>query len=407
MQNQGEILNQLHLAFIELLEKSGFDSELNFSLVNKIGSEAISKLNLDLEESEKDELISRLNDKVLGFGPITDLLNDPTVAEVMVNGTRSLYVEKDGRLISLPNKFNNDEEVLQVINKMVSPVGRRIDTSSPLVDARLPDGSRVNAVIAPLSLTGPTITIRRFPKNPPTLEGLVEKGTMSPAMAEFLRAAISSKHNIIVSGGTGSGKTTTLNALAGLIPDQERLITIEDSAEMKIDHPHIVSLESRTSNLEGKGEISVRQLLKNALRMRPDRIIVGEIRGGEALDMLQAMNTGHPGSLTTVHANNPLEALHRIETMTLMADVELPHSAIREQLNGAINLITQQMRLPDGSRKMVSVCSLEPKQDGSFKLIELFKYDFKTGVFSSTGLMPSTMQLFEDYQIPFDNSWLI
>lgn len=379
-----EQLLALHKAVVARFELNGI-SEITENLVLKFAKEIIKSGEVEVTAEYKEEILEQLRYKILGFGPLSPLLQDSEITEIMVNGTKSIYIEKSGKLQKVDHAFINDEEVLQVINRIVSRVGRRIDASNPLVDARLPDGSRVNAIISPLSLIGPVVTIRRFPKNPPTLEDLISKGTLTSEMSEFLKKAILDKQNIIVSGGTGSGKTTTLNAIAGVIPDQQRVITIEDSAEMKIDHPHLISLESRPANLEGKGEIPIRTLLKNALRMRPDRIIVGEIRSGEALDMLQAMNTGHPGSLTTVHANNTLEALHRIETMTLMADVELPLQAIREQIRGAINLIVQQERLEDGSRKIVAISKLvvlDSQTDSGYRLEPIFKYDKVLGKFT-------------------------
>jgi pilus assembly protein CpaF len=277
----------------------------------------------------------------------------------MVNGMHSVFVEKNGKLEKTNAQFANEEEILNIINRIVNKVGRRVDESSPLVDARLPDGSRVNAIIAPLSLSGPILTIRRFPPEPFTLEKLVALQTLTSQMAEFLQNAIRTKQNIVISGGAGVGKTTTLNAIASTIPHTERLIIIEDAAEMRLQHPHLVSLETRPPNIEGKGEIPMRILVKNALRMRPDRIIIGEIRGGEALDMLQAMNTGHKGSLTTVHANTPLDALMRVETMALMADIDLPLFAIQEQIKSAINIIVQQERTSTGERRITKICELQ------------------------------------------------
>lgn len=367
-------LDALHTAVVERFELLAI-SDLTSENIRVVSDAILAEYFPEFGKGVTTELQDQLEDRMLGFGPLTKLLEDPDTTEIMVNGTRSLYVEKAGQLLPLKNTFTTEEEVLRVMNKIVSRVGRRIDTASPTVDARLPDGSRVHAIIAPLSLIGPILTIRRFPKNPPTLAMLLEKETLSPELAEFLTECIQLKKNIVISGGTGSGKTTTLNALAGLIPSHERLVTIEDSAELKINHPHLVALESRPANLEGKGEVTVRALLKNALRMRPDRIIVGEIRSGEALDMLQAMNTGHPGSLTSVHANSPFEALHRIESLALMSDVLLPHRAIREQVRAAVNIVIQQERLSSGQRKITQVCEMTASigEGEEYSLTQIFK----------------------------------
>ncbi|MDO8617303.1 MAG: CpaF family protein [Candidatus Uhrbacteria bacterium] len=392
-------VNDLHRALIQHLELSG-ETGLNEARLSTLADQLIREQPLGMPVTEVENLIKSVVHRMIGWGPLTPLLQDASVTEIMVNGTHSLYVERGGKLESLPNEFFDDEEILQVINRMVSQVGRRIDAASPLVDARLPDGSRINAIIAPLSLSGPVLTIRRFPEKPLSLDDLIRQETLSRNMADFLRAAIEARLNIVISGGAGSGKTTTLNALASCIPSTERLITIEDAAEMRITHPHLVALESRPPNIEGKGEIPLRLLLKNALRMRPDRILVGEIRGAEALDMLQAMNTGHRGSLTTVHANAPLESLLRIETMTLMADVELPLAAVREQVRQAIHLVLQQERLKDGRRKIVAIHALNNDRDPSvetYKLEPLFIYDKTERAFQAQGtLPPAQKKLFEE-----------
>lgn len=342
---------------------------------------------------------------MLESGPLTPLLKDPSITEVMVNGPKNIYIEKNGKLEKTNLEFENEAALLGLIDRFVSRVGRRIDAASPMVDARLPDGARVNAIIAPLSLVGPVLTIRRFPVNPPTLDDLVDRGTLTPSMASFLRDAITAKLNIVISGGTGSGKTTTLNALASEISQEERIVTVEDSAEMRITHNHLVGLESRPANLEGKGEVPVRSLVKNALRMRPDRIIVGEIRGGEALDMLQAMNTGHQGSLTTVHSNSPLEALFRIETMTLMADVELPLFAIRQQVEQALQVIVQQERLTDGSRKVVSIEIIEPVRSDSYQLVPVYMYDKTLKKFGWVGKDVSINKLLAKNNLSVNPQW--
>lgn len=372
-------VDQLHRVLVGQLEASFSSVSLTRARLQEMAEAVLRDKFSNLSDAERVLTVSKVLDRMLGWGPLTSLLADQTITEIMVNGLQSLYVERAGRLEKLENCFSSEEEILHLINRMVGPLGRRIDTSSPLVDARLPDGSRVNAIIPPLSLAGPVLTIRRFPAKPLSLAELVSRQTLSQAMADFLATAIKEKRNIVISGGTGSGKTTTLNALGSSISEQERIITIEDAAEIRLHHPHLISLEARPPNLEGRGEIPVRLLLKNALRMRPDRIIVGEIRGGEALDMLQAMNTGHQGSLTTVHANAPLEALLRIETMTLMAEVELPLPAIRQQIRQALHLIVQQERLADGTRKVVSIQELTGKgQDlmsQGYKLRPLFIFD--------------------------------
>lgn len=368
MSETSEKFNRLHGELIAEIEKAHID-------VKDIS--AIRALACKVAENDTD-IIEDLVSRICSLGPLDNLLSDPDITEIMVNGTESVFIEKNGKLERAEANFADEEEILRIINRIVGKVGRRIDESVPFVDARLPDGSRVNAIIHPLSLTGPALTIRRFPKEPFTLEKLVGFGTLNNDLAAFLKACIRAKRNIVISGGTGSGKTSTLNALIGEIPEGERIITIEDAAEMRITHPHRISLESRCANIENAGEITIRTLLKNALRMRPDRIIVGEIRGGEAIDMLQAMNTGHQGSITTVHANAPQEALSRIETMAKMTDFDLPLHAIREQINSALDLIVHQERLPGGSRKIVAVYEIS-KPHG--KLVPLFEYDKSTGEF--------------------------
>ncbi len=399
-----EAKEKLDLVHRKVVERFEFLGELVVSKQN-VSSNCIFVLNeMGILGEEREWILSAVLDRVLGFGPLTRYIHDDNVSEIMLNGLHSLYVEKNGKLIQVENNFGDEDEILQVINKIVSRVGRRIDMASPMVDARLPDGSRVNAIIAPLSLLGPILTIRRFPKHPPTMDMLLANGTINDEMELFLRACVEARINIVVSGGTGSGKTTTLNALASLIPHTERIVTIEDSAELKISHPHLLSLESRPANLEGNGEVGIRTLLKNALRMRPDRIIVGEIRSGEALDMLQAMNTGHPGSLTTVHANSPLEALHRIETMALMSDVELPHFAIREQVKGAINLVIQQERLSSGERKTVEICVMSGDMNfgnTGYELVKIYSFDKKNNVFIRNEIGNNLKQFFHDRGVIF------
>jgi pilus assembly protein CpaF len=317
-----------------------------------------------------DELINDLT----GFGPINPLLMDEEITEVMVNGPSHVYVERKGRIELTGIQFRDNEHVMNVIEKIVSPIGRRIDESSPMVDARLPDGSRVNAIIPPLALNGPTITIRKFSKDPYTIEDLIKFGTVTREMAIFLEACVKANLNVFVSGGTGSGKTTTLNVLSNFIPEDQRIVTIEDAAELQLGQEHVISLESRPPNIEGKGAIMIRDLVRNSLRMRPDRIVIGEVRGGEALDMLQAMNTGHDGSLATGHSNSPRDMIARLETMVLLAGVELPVRAIREQIAGAVDLIIQQSRLKDGTRKIVNITEVQGLEGDVIVLQDIFSF---------------------------------
>ncbi|MBH0229190.1 CpaF family protein [Halobacillus yeomjeoni] len=328
---------------------------------------------------DRKRIVDELINDLTGFGPINPLLLDENVSEVMVNGPDHVYCEQNGKLKLTRITFRDDEHVMSIIEKIVSPLGRRIDESSPMVDARLPDGSRVNAIIPPLALNGPTLTIRKFSKDPFTVENLVEFGTLSEEMAVFIEACVKARLNIFVSGGTGSGKTTTLNVLSNFIPDDERIVTIEDAAELQLGQDHVVSLESRPPNIEGKGSITIRDLVRNSLRMRPDRIVIGEVRGAEALDMLQAMNTGHDGSLATGHSNSPRDMLSRLETMVLLAGVDLPVKAIREQISGAIDLIIQQSRLKDGSRKIVSITEVQGLEGDVIVLQDIFTYQ-QTGI---------------------------
>lgn len=323
---------------------------------------------------EKDVLVKILVNEILGYGPIQPLLDDPDISEVMINGPKRIYVERSGRLVATNFFFRDAEHLRSVLDKMLSFSGRRVDESSPMVDARLPDGSRLNAVLAPVAVHGDSITIRKFSRDPFVLSQLVTLGSLSEEMAKFLELAVHGKLNVVVSGGTGSGKTTTLNALSAFIPPDERIITIEDAAELQLQQDHRVTLESRPANVEGRGGIPIRELVRNALRMRPDRIIVGEVRGGEALDMLQAMNTGHEGSLTTVHANTPRDCLSRIETMVLMAGADLPLAAIRSQITSALDIIVQQARLLDGSRRITRITEVVGMESGVITTQDLYEY---------------------------------
>ncbi|MCC2684003.1 MAG: CpaF family protein [Paenibacillaceae bacterium] len=323
---------------------------------------------------DRKKVIDELANDLTGFGPINPLLLDPEVSEVMVNGPVQVYVERKGKIELTPVQFRDDEHVMNIIEKIVAPIGRRIDESSPMVDARLPDGSRVNAIIPPLALNGPTITIRKFSKDPFKIDDLVRFGTLTREMATFLDACVKAKLNIFVSGGTGSGKTTTLNVLSSFIPSDERIITIEDAAELQLWQDHVISLESRPANIEGKGAVTIRDLVKNSLRMRPERIVIGEVRSGEALDMLQAMNTGHDGSLATGHSNSPRDMIARLETMVLLAGIELPVKAIREQIAGAIDVIIQQSRLKDGSRKIINITEVQGMEGDIIVLQDIFTF---------------------------------
>lgn len=371
---------------IEQLAAAAIDAEVSF-----------------IPRGDKQRIVTEIVDEAVGFGPIHPFLNDETITEIMVNGPNQVYVERSGKLERTDVVFRSDEHVLHIIEKIVAPLGRRIDESSPMVDARLPDGSRVNAVIPPISLVGPSITIRKFAKDPFTIDDLINFGTLSLEMAAFLEAAVKARLNVVVSGGTGSGKTTTLNVLSSFIPEGERIVTIEDAAELQLSQEHVVSLETRPANIEGKGAITIRDLVRNSLRMRPERIIVGEVRSGEALDMLQAMNTGHDGSLTTGHANSPRDMLSRLETMVLMAGMDLPVRAIREQIASAIDLIVQQSRLRDGSRKITHITEVQGMEGDVIVLQDLFVYEQRgidssgkcLGTFRSTGIRPRAIQKLE------------
>ena len=339
----------------ELVEVEGTNDEQVVAKLAELVGKVASELNLTLTRQDRQRVIEQLTHDVLGLGPLEGLLADPEISEVMVNGPMQIYVERHGRLTISPVQFESNDQLLQVIDRIVSSIGRRVDESSPMVDARLKDGSRVNVIIPPLALRGPTVTIRKFAKDPFTVQNLIDFGTWTPEMVDLITACVRARLNVIVSGGTGSGKTTTLNILSSFIPNDERIVTIEDAAELQLRQEHVITLETRPANVEGRGAVHIRELVINSLRMRPDRIVVGECRGGEALDMLQAMNTGHDGSLTTAHANSPNDCLNRLETMVLMAGAELPSRAIREQIASAVNVIVHQSRMRDGTRKVTNI----------------------------------------------------
>ena len=340
--------------------------------VYKAVTEELTLADTPLTREERRELVRQLTDDILGYGPLEPFLGDDSVTEVMVNGPGQVFVERGGKIEHTTARFLDDSHLMRIIDKIVSQVGRRIDESSPMVDARLPDGSRVNAIIPPLSLSGPTLTIRKFSRDPSTINDLISLGTLSPPAAQFLGACVKGKLNVLISGGTGTGKTTTLNAISAFIPSDERIVTIEDAAELQLQQEHVITLEARPPNIEGTGEVKIRELVRNALRMRPDRIIVGEVRGAETLDMLQAMNTGHEGSLTTIHANSPRDALARLETLVLTAGVELPHRAIREQIASAFDVLVQIVRLVDGSRRISCISEVVGMESDVVTLQDLF-----------------------------------
>ncbi len=362
----------------------------------------LSEENIVLSRPERARLFEQIAAEILGLGPLQSLLEDDTITEIMVNGPKNIYIERKGKLHRVPVTFESNEHVMRIIDRIVAPLGRRIDESSPYVDARLQDGSRVNAVIPPISLVGPVLTIRKFSKNPISVDQMVQFGSLTNEVVQFLKACVEARLNIIISGGTGSGKTTLLNVLSSFIPSDERILTIENAAELQLRQEHVVTLESRPPNIEGRGEITIRDLVINALRMRPERIIVGECRGGETLDMLQAMNTGHDGSMTTAHANTPRDAISRIETMCLMAGMDLPVRAIREQIASAVDVIVQQQRMRDGTRKVITVAEVSGMEGDVITMTDLFVFE-QTGVengrligrLRATGLRPKFMDKIE------------
>ncbi|MGL5256893.1 MAG: CpaF family protein [Proteocatella sp.] len=410
------IKTKIHREIIEIMNKKALnDSSIieNKQELMNIIEDLVEKENIGMPRAERVILIRDIYDEVAGLGPLEPLLADPEITEIMVNGPKLVYVEKKGKITESNVKFRDDSHVMHIINRIVSPIGRRVDEASPMVDARLKDGSRVNAVIPPISLIGPTITIRKFSKDPITAKNLLQFGTINGAMISFLEACVRGRLNIMVSGGTGSGKTTFLNVLSGFIPENERIVTIEDAAELQLKQRHVITLESRPANIEGAGSVTIRDLVKNSLRMRPDRIIIGEVRTGEALDMLQAMNTGHDGSISTGHANSPRELMSRLETMVLMAGMELPIKAIREQISSAVDLVIHQERLRDGSRKIVSITEVVGMEGDVITLQDIFTYK-QTGLdpqgnikgsFKATGVVPSFLWKLTSNGIMVKDDW--
>jgi len=370
-----ELKTQIHHACIAKLGPQLFTAQSDEDLSERVLRAVPEQLALDrtpLTREERRQVTREITDDILGYGPLEPFLHDDTVSEVMVNGPDAIYIERSGKIEHTGATFVDDAHLMRIIDKIVSTVGRRIDESSPMVDARLPDGSRVNAIIPPLALRGPTLTIRKFSRDPYTMDDLINFGSLSPKAAQFLAACVNGKLNILISGGTGTGKTTTLNAMSAFIPNAERIVTIEDAAELQLQQQHVITLEARPPNIEGEGEVRIRELVRNSLRMRPDRIIVGEVRGPETLDMLQAMNTGHEGSLTTIHANSPRDALSRLETLVMTGGVELPHRAIREQIASAFDLLVQITRLVDGSRRITHVSEVLGMESDVITLQDVF-----------------------------------
>ena len=408
-----ETRNNIHNLVLGEINKQNH-RDIENDLIKKLINDTVNEHVREVGKAEKQKIIEDIYNDITGYGPLEELLRDPDVSEIMVNGPERVYIEKKGKIFLSPIKFRDDEHVKNVIDRIVSAIGRHIDEASPMVDARLKDGSRVNAIIPPISLVGPVLTIRKFSKKPITYSQLIEWGSASPKMLLFLEACVKGKLNIIVAGGTGSGKTTLLNVLSSFIPGNERIVTIEDAAELQLNQEHLARLESRPANLEGSGQISIRDLVRNALRMRPDRIIVGEVRSGEALDMLQAMNTGHDGSLTTTHANSPRDTIARLETMVMMAGMELPQKAIREQICSAVNIIVQQSRLPDGTRKITNITEIVGIEGDVVNMSDIFRYETKgeldgfgrfKGEFKATGFRPKCIDKIIGNGVMVNNEW--
>ncbi len=404
-----EVRLRVQERLVEVLGPRLYDATLSDNELEGLVHQRLREL-LDEEEGplssqEKLLIVRQIGDSVLGLGPLEPFVRDPDVTEIMVNGWDTIYVERAGKLYWTGTKFHDEQQLRRTIDKIVGKVGRRVDEASPYVDARLPDGSRVNAIIPPLSIDGPSLTIRKFSADPYGADDLIEFGTMTSAVSQFLDACVRGRTNILVSGGTGAGKTSTLNVLSSFIPDDERILTIEDAAELRLQQPHVIRLESRPPNIEGKGAVTIRDLVRNSLRMRPDRIVVGEVRDAAALDMLQAMNTGHDGSISTIHSNSPRDSLSRLETITLMAGMDLSPRSIREQIASAIQLIVHQQRLKDGTRRFTHVTEIAGMEGDVITLQDIFLFDFSAGVneegkfrgrLKSTGLRPKFLDKLEE-----------
>lgn len=361
------------------IESEGISFEQRGEFIKQHLKSVYDQAHINLSEDLQHSIFQDVLNDMMGYGPIQPLLDDPDISEVMVNGPKKVYIEKKGQLVRTDVTFDDDDHVMRIIDRIILPLGRHVDPDSPTVDARLPDGSRVNAVVRPVAIDGPSITIRKFSKDKLTIAQLVEYGSITQNMGEFLRACVLARLNIVISGGTGSGKTTLLNVLSGFIPENERILTIEDAAELQLQQDHVLRMETKTADIDGRGATTIRDLVRNSLRMRPDRIVVGECRGGEALDMLQAMNTGHDGSLTTLHANSPRDALSRLETLVLMAGMDLPLKVVRQQISSAVDLIVQQTRLKDGSRKVTAITEVAGMEGDTIVLTDIFKFE-QTGV---------------------------
>jgi len=411
--NFDEVKNRIHLAVIGELGPQLFAADADPEAVRaRVAIDIRGRLQQEtgIAREDRERLAEEISDDILGHGPLERPLADDTITEVMINGPHDIWIERAGRLHPTPIRFNDESHLRRILNKIVAQVGRRIDESSPMVDARLPDGSRVNAVLPPLSLSGPLVTIRKFSKKRLDLGDLVRLGTLDQPSVDFLEACVRAELNVLVSGGTGSGKTTLLNAMSTAIPNQQRIVTIEDAAELRLNQRHVLRLESRPKNIEGEGEIPIRALVRNALRMRPDRIIVGEVRGSEALDMLQAMNTGHDGSLSTIHANSPRDALARVETMVLMAGYDLPVRAIRQQVAAALDLIVQLERMHDGSRKVTAITDVGRMESDVVTMQDIFEFRMEevtedgrvVGALRPTGLRPGFLPKFEKHGVEFN-----
>ena len=408
-----EFKQSIHSKLLDTLDLSlisGIEEKEARRQIQVVVQKLIDEQSVPLNTQTRHQIIKEIEDDVLGLGPLEALLYEPSISDILVNGYNKVYVERFGKLELTPVRFNDNNHLIKIIDRIVSRVGRRVDESSPMVDARLKDGSRVNAIIPPLAIDGPSLSIRRFSVDKMGLDDLVGKNALADYMAEFLKAAAKSKLNILISGGTGSGKTTLLNAISNFIPNNERIITLEDSAELQLQLPHVLRLETRPANIEGKGEVTLRDLVRNSLRMRPDRIVIGEVRSGEAFDMLQAMNTGHEGSLTTVHANNPRDALARLENMVSMAGLDMPAKAIRKQISSAIHLIIQLSRLEDGSRRVISIQEIEGMEGEVITISEIFKFA-RTGVseegvvmgsYCATGIVPKCMATMKQRGLKLD-----